>query len=160
MGYLLFGTCTIPLNSDRYRLILLKIGIRIQRQIQGRRTGRAPPGLKKMGVCFWLYMILFNMECLQYVFYSILYYKSLGYVYRGIKTNPRPKNSTAPGPRLTVLKFLSKGGTGAPGASPPPPPPPPPTHFFFFFFFFNQIKIIFFTKKKIFFIFFFFFFFL
>ena len=120
MGYLLFGTCTIPLNSDRYRLILLKIGIRIQRQIQGRRTGRAPPGLKKMGVCFWLYMILFNMECLQYVFYSILYYKSLGYVYRGIKTNPRPKNSTAPGPRLTVLKFLSKGGTGAPGASPPP----------------------------------------
>ena len=27
------------------------------------------------------------------------YYKNTGYVWRGIKTNPRPKNSTASGPR-------------------------------------------------------------
>ena len=32
--------------------------------------------------------------------------KHIGYVWRGIKTNPRPKNSTAPGPRPPVLKFL------------------------------------------------------
>ena len=40
--------------------------------------------------------------------YSIHYscYIHIGYVWRGIKTNPRPKTSTAPGPRPPVLKFL------------------------------------------------------
>ena len=40
--------------------------------------------------------------------YFILYfqYKSIGYVWRGIKTISRPQNYTAQGPRAPVLKFL------------------------------------------------------
>ena len=34
------------------------------------------------------------------------YYENIGYVWKGIKTSHRPKNSTAPGPRPPVLKFL------------------------------------------------------
>ena len=39
---------------------------------------------------------------MYFIHYSC--YKHIGYVWRGIKTNPRPKNSTVPGP--PVLKFL------------------------------------------------------
>ena len=43
---------------------------------------------------------------MYFIHYSC--YKHIGYVWRGIKTNPRPKNSTAPGPPHSppVLKFL------------------------------------------------------
>ena len=41
---------------------------------------------------------------MYFIHYSC--YKHIEYVWRGIKTNPSPKNSTAPGPRPPVLKFL------------------------------------------------------
>ena len=41
---------------------------------------------------------------MYFIHYSC--YKHIEYVWRGIKTTPRPKNSTAPGPRPPVLKFL------------------------------------------------------
>ena len=41
---------------------------------------------------------------MYFIHYSC--YKHIGYVWRGIKTNPKPKNSSAPGPRPPVLKFL------------------------------------------------------
>ena len=41
---------------------------------------------------------------MYFIHYSC--YKHIGYVWRGLKTNPRPKESTARGPRPPVLKFL------------------------------------------------------
>ena len=40
------------------------------------------------------------------MFTLCILFKHIGYVCRGIKTNPRPKNSTTPLPRFAVLKFL------------------------------------------------------
>ena len=64
-------------------------------------------------VCkFWLYnthilwfLSINNVYITYFIYYSC--YKHIGYVWRGIKTNPRLKNSTAPGPPPPpVLKFL------------------------------------------------------
>ena len=41
---------------------------------------------------------------MYFIHYSC--YKQIEYVWRGIKTNPRPKNSTAPDRAPPVLKFL------------------------------------------------------
>ena len=78
------------------------------------RRVRAPPFWKKLRVCFskfWLYnthilwfQSINNVNIMYFIHYSC--YKHIGYVWRGLKTNPRPKNSTAPGPRPPVLKFL------------------------------------------------------
>ena len=46
------------------------------------------------------------MQCLQYLFYHLLSLQNIEYVWKGIKTFSDPKNSTAPGPRTPVLKFL------------------------------------------------------
>ena len=75
----------------------------------GSRTGAPgarPPFWKKLlGLfCkFWLYnthILWIKSINHVYIMYFIHYscYKHIGYVWRGIKTNPRPKNSTAPGP--------------------------------------------------------------
>ena len=41
---------------------------------------------------------------MYFIHYSC--YKHIGYVWRGIKTNPKPKNSTTQGPPPPFLKFL------------------------------------------------------
>ena len=50
--------------------------------------------------------IVINMQCLQYVFYSLLPIQKHRVRMKDIKTIFRPKNYTAPGPRAPVLKFL------------------------------------------------------
>ena len=83
-----------------------------QRPIQDRLAGRPPPGLKKNGIvfinfdCIQTYTLIFiNIQCLQYVFYSLPLLQNIGYTcVKGYRN--RPKNSTAPGPRPPILKFL------------------------------------------------------
>ena len=86
-----------------------------QRQIQDRRAGRPPPPrFKKIGIVFknfdciqTLTLILINIQCLQYVFYSLLLLQNIGYTcVKGYQN--RPKNSIAPGPRRPILKFLDQ----------------------------------------------------
>ena len=67
-----------------------------QRRIQHRRAGRAPPVWIFWGVVFVnldciirIYLIVAIMQCLQYVLCSLLSLYKIGYVWKGIKTNPR-----------------------------------------------------------------------
>ena len=86
-----------------------------QRRIQDRRAGRPPPPrFKKNGIVFknvdciqTFTLILINIQCLQYVFYSLLLLQNIGYTCVKGHQN-RPKNSTAPGPRRPILKFLDQ----------------------------------------------------
>ena len=62
-------------------------------------------GLQKLIRCNNL--ILVNRQCLQYVFYSLFSLrKDRICMWKGHQNNRQTKNSTAPGPRLPVLKFL------------------------------------------------------
>ena len=82
------------------------------------RRARAPPFWKKLGFVvvnfdcitriyfdFTQYIDIYYTSMLNinnvYIMYFIHYscYKHIGYVWRGIKTNPKPKNCPAPGPR-------------------------------------------------------------
>ena len=86
-----------------------------KRRIQDRRAATPPP-LKKLGFVFVNFdnYTQFYFDCSQHTMFTIcilfiiLTTKTyIGYImWRGIKTNPRPKNSTAPGPRPPVSKFL------------------------------------------------------
>ena len=84
-----------------------------QRRIQVRRAGRNPRFKKIWGV------ICINFDCITRIFFDFgqntmlniyfihySYDQNIGYVWRGFKTNPRPRNSTTLGLCPPVLKFL------------------------------------------------------
>lgn len=50
------------------------------------------------------------MQCSQYLFYLYSHYKSIGHVWRYIKTNPspHPKKSVAPRPRFSLVYEFKK----------------------------------------------------
>ena len=92
---------------------------RTQRRIQRRRTGRASPCLKIFKEWFWKFW-LHNTHKSSYwnqhamfticISFSILTKKkSIGYVWRGIKTIPRPKQNIACGTAPPVLKLSQNG---------------------------------------------------
>ena len=99
-----------------YLWTLQVINIKPQRRIQRRRTGREPPPppCKLLRMYFWNFRLqnTHKLYCNQYAMfynmYFILYshYKSIEYVWRGIKTISRPKKLYRNGTAPPALKFL------------------------------------------------------
>lgn len=78
-----------------------------QRQIWDWSSRRLPPCLKKMGICLLKFLTASCLQSLKYLYFSLLSLPRDYRVYnmwRGNKTIPRPKSSTAPGqlPRFAV----------------------------------------------------------
>ena len=73
----------------------------------GSRTG-VPVARARFEKCYGFVYFDFSHYTMSTLSFFIHYscYKNIGFVWGGIKTNPRPKNSTPPGSRPLILKFL------------------------------------------------------